>query len=134
VELVDPANVLFLVTYADANQEFPEICQRIAETLNKGRKLKTVSLVIPQLPNMPEQSIIPREAFFAKGSVLTFEQSAGQVSKEQISFYPPGIPVIIPGEVITKEIIQYCRSMLAMGLPISGPVSEKLATIEVIKS
>ena len=134
VELVDPANVLFLVTYADANQEFPEICQRIAETLNKGRKRETVSLVIPQLPNMPEQSITPREAFFANGSVLSFEQSAGQVSKEQISFYPPGIPVIIPGEVITKEIIQYCRSMLAMGLPISGPVSEKLATIEVIKS
>jgi len=133
VELVDPANVLFLVTYADANREFPEICQRIAAVLNQGRKAEKASLTIPRLPDIPEQKLIPREAFFAQGETIAFAQSIGRISKEQISFYPPGIPVLVPGEIITKEIIAYCRSMLALGLPISGPVSENLATIEVIK-
>ena len=146
VELVDPANVLFLVTYADANKEFPAICAKIAETLDKNRKPAVLAVKaqtaptmpvnekLPPLPAVPTAKLTPREAFFGPAETMDFAQSEGHVSQESISFYPPGIPVLYPGEIITKEIIAYCRSMLALGLPISGPISQDMSTIEVIKS
>ncbi len=148
VELVDPANILFLVTYGDGNEQFPEICRKVAATLDKAGKRKNELSAGEQdttghkceritegnLPPLPKAKLTPREAFFAQGEPIPFARSAGQISKEQISFYPPGIPILVPGEIITEEIIAYCQSMLALGLPISGPVSEDLATIEVITS
>ena len=81
-----------------------------------------------------QQVLRPRQAFYAATEEIAFCQSSGRVSAEQISFYPPGIPVIIPGELVTKEILSYCQKMLALGLPVSGPRDGTLTKIQVVKS
>ena len=135
VELVDRNNVLFLLTYADANEEINSIINKIT-----GLFLKIKNQNKPILPpsansELPvaQQVLPPRQAFYAEAEEIAFCAAVGRISAEQISFYPPGIPVIIPGEMVTKEILNYCQRMLALGLPVSGPRDATLAKIQVVK-
>lgn len=50
-----------------------------------------------------------------------------------MSFYPPGIPVLWPGEFVTAEVIDYCLCMKKLGLPVSGPADYTLTELRVIK-
>ena len=59
--------------------------------------------------------------------------AVGCVCGEQVSFYPPGIPVLLPGEVITREIVEYCKAMKQLGLPVSGPADSSLDSIRVVE-
>ena len=55
--------------------------------------------------------MLPREAFFADKERVALERAAGRVSAEQVVFYPPGIPVLCPGELVSRELIAYIRRM-----------------------
>ena len=133
VELVDEDHVLILVTYADDHAEFAQKAVLIRETLEKSRK--PVRNVAPAavLSKIPERRLLPRDAFFAPHERVPFDESAGRVTTESISFYPPGIPLIMPGEVITEELIAYARLMQEKKLLVSGPQDPSLREIEVIK-
>jgi arginine/lysine/ornithine decarboxylase len=55
--------------------------------------------------------LTPREAFYAKRDYVPIAEAAGRVAAEDITFYPPGIPLILPGELITKELAWHARSL-----------------------
>ena len=74
----------------------------------------------------------PREAFLSDHVEVPFRNSAGRICAEVVTPYPPGIPLICPGERLTKEIIDYLRLELKAGVHIQGPVDEKLRTIRVL--
>jgi len=133
VELVDETNVLFLVTYADATEEFTHIADKIATTLDKGRKLVPKKLTVPAFQDMPQVIFGPREAFFAPREKIPFEAADGRICAEKICFYPPGIPALVPGEKITKSIQEYCKAMLKLGMHLTGPQDSTLQTVQVIK-
>ena len=71
--------------------------------------------------------------FFRSKVSVPLLEAEGCVCAEQVSFYPPGIPVLLPGEVITREIIAYCVAMKALGLPVSGPADSSLTQIRIVK-
>ena len=73
-----------------------------------------------------------RDVFYGKKRAVAFNAAVGCVCGEQVSFYPPGIPVLLPGEVITREIVDYCVAMKQLGLPVSGPADSELKTIRVV--
>ena len=135
VELVDRNNVLFLLTYADDNEEINSIINKITEIFQKIKNQNKP--ILPPSANcelpVAQQVLPPRQAFYAEAEEIAFCAAVGRISAEQISFYPPGIPVIIPGEMVTKEILNYCQRMLALGLPVSGPRDATLAKIQVVK-
>lgn len=133
VELVDEDHVLFLVTYADFNPEFGKIATKIREVLETIRKTERQLLPVPPMKGIPELVLTPREAFFREKETKAFAEAAGSIAGESISFYPPGIPIIMPGERITEELIGYCASLQAKGLLVSGPRDRSLTTIEVIR-
>ena len=133
VELVDEANVLFLVTYADANEKFAQLTEKIAATLLQGRKSQPRALMVPCVAQLPKVRLLPREAFFAPSETVSFAESAGRISAEKICFYPPGIPVLVPGEEITQTLQQYCTAMLGLGMHLTGPRDSTLQKIQVIK-
>ena len=56
--------------------------------------------------DFPFQLTRPRSAYHAPGKKLLLEDADNQISKESIMIYPPGIPLIVPGEVFTKELIE----------------------------
>jgi arginine decarboxylase len=78
------------------------------------------------------QHLTPREAFFAKSDRIAFKASVGRVSAELICPYPPGIPVICPGEVIALEAIEYILAIKTAGGTLNGGADPTLETIRVV--
>lgn len=76
-------------------------------------------------------SLTPRDAFFASKRKVTIKESIGKVSGELICPYPPGIPVLIPGEVITERAVNYLLHVRSKGADISGASDPLLSSIVV---
>ncbi|MEH2091728.1 aminotransferase class I/II-fold pyridoxal phosphate-dependent enzyme [Nostoc sp.] len=77
--------------------------------------------------------ISPREAFFAVTEILPLTQTNKRICAEIVCPYPPGIPVLMPGEVITKSVLEYLQQIQAMGGFISGCNDISLKTLKVVK-
>jgi arginine decarboxylase len=135
VELVDACNVLFLVTYADNTADYDEALARIEAVLCTLETVKRKPVQLLAAGPVPvAQSVLPlREVFYRQKQALPLEQAVGKICGEQVSFYPPGIPVLLPGELVTEELVTYCQAQKALGLPVSGPADSTLATLRVLK-
>ena len=81
----------------------------------------------------PSMCISPREAFFADSEILPFEKTLERICAEIICPYPPGIPVLMPGELITKSALEYLQEIQKMGGFITGCADETLQTLKVVK-
>ncbi|KAH6798539.1 hypothetical protein C2S51_035023 [Perilla frutescens var. frutescens] len=73
----------------------------------------------------------PRDAFFARKQKVNFEDSLGEICGELICPYPPGIPVVIPGEVITEKALKYLLHVKSKGATISGAADRHLDSLVV---
>ncbi|MBV8583978.1 MAG: arginine decarboxylase, partial [Candidatus Eremiobacteraeota bacterium] len=71
--------------------------------------------------------------FLAPAEFVRFKESKGRICAETISPYPPGIPVLAPGEEITRDIIDYVRLELKAGIRIQGPYDDELKVIRVVR-
>jgi arginine/lysine/ornithine decarboxylase len=78
-----------------------------------------------------EQAMLPREAFFAPAEHVPSDRAVGRVAAETISPYPPGVPVVAPGEVITGEVVDYLTSGVAAGMLIPDAADPTARTFRV---
>nr|WP_241735288.1 hypothetical protein [Cyanobacterium stanieri] len=74
----------------------------------------------------------PRQAYWAKKKRVSLKDSINHVSGETISVYPPGIPILMVGEKITMESLNYLKKMTINGAMITGATDNSLNTITVI--
>ena len=79
-----------------------------------------------------ELAMTPRQAFFAPSRAVPLATARGEVSAELVIPYPPGIPVLAPGEIITDEKLAYLREGAAHGMYLSGPADPRLETIRIV--
>ena len=153
VELTDPQNVLFLVTYADwAPVKWQDTVDRICKTLKKlmpsANPLQARSVEQVNEANKAEaerekalnrempvtEAVVPmRRVFYGKKKSVPLAEAENYICAEPVSFYPPGIPMILPGERFTAEIIEWCSLMKSIGLPVSGPADVSLQTVRVVE-
>jgi arginine decarboxylase len=73
----------------------------------------------------------PRDAFFGPAETVPVDDAVGRIAAEQITPYPPGIPAVVPGERINRQVIDYLLSGLKAGMVLPDPVDPKLETIRV---
>jgi arginine decarboxylase len=99
-----------------------------ASDLPRARHVELPSAAALEL----EPAMLPRDAFFAAKETVTAARAAGRISAEQITPYPPGIPVIIPGERITTELLDYLRSGVSAGMQLPDAADSTLDTIRVV--
>ena len=74
----------------------------------------------------------PREAFFAARETVAAEAAGGRVAAEMVAPYPPGIPAIAPGEVVSQQLVDALREAAAGGTRLSYCADPKLATLQVV--
>jgi arginine decarboxylase len=79
-----------------------------------------------------EQALTPRQAFFAPRETISAESATGRVAAETVAPYPPGIPAIAPGELISGELLQALREAAADGTRIAYCADPTLATLQVV--
>lgn len=83
-------------------------------------------------PPIPPLAMTPRNAALARQTVVKRESAAGRTCAEMVMFYPPGIPLLMPGEVVTRETLDVCRQLLAAGANpyASDPTLETICVVE----
>jgi len=87
----------------------------------------------PPEPPWPETVLPPRDAYLGPQESAPLEQAVGRIAAELVAPYPPGIPVVAPGERLTAEVVAYLRHAVAAGHHLQGPADPKLTRIQVVK-
>ncbi|OWZ83634.1 aminotransferase class I/II-fold pyridoxal phosphate-dependent enzyme [Natranaerobius trueperi] len=109
VELAEENQILLLVTPQHTKEQIERLeasFRKISKDYSiKGKK--EIKKYKYELPKRPVQKLTPREATFRKGRYLKLSDSIGMVAKEFVIPYPPGIPLLVPGEVITEEVYEF---------------------------
>lgn len=105
-EMEDGGHVVFICTAQDSDEDFDHL-ERVLEEL---RDQMGSCPPIPA-PPLPERVISPRQALFAPGRTRTLRDCEGEIAASQIAPYPPGVPVVAPGERISKKELAYLREI-----------------------
>lgn len=134
VEMSDLYNILCIITPGDTERE-TDLLVTALHSLAEEFRHQADKGIIPKvlLPEIPLLALTPRDAFYADTEVIPFEQSVGRIIAEFIMVYPPGIPIFIPGEIITEDNLNYITKNQEAGLPVQGPEDYDLRHLRVIK-
>jgi arginine/lysine/ornithine decarboxylase len=88
---------------------------------------------IPDLASFElEMAMLPRDAFFGRVEQVPIDQAAGRVAAEIVSPYPPGVPVLAPGELVNPEVLDYLRSGVDAGMLIPDAADPSMKTVRVV--
>jgi lysine decarboxylase len=134
VEMSDLYNILCIVTPGDTEHEaelLVSALRQLSIEQHKGEAPVVKSKVL--LPDIPVLALTPRDAFYSETELVPFDDSEGRIIAEFIMVYPPGIPIFIPGEIITQENLTYIKRNMEVGLPVQGPEDYDLKMLRVIK-
>jgi lysine decarboxylase len=83
---------------------------------------------------VPVQALTPGEAFYSPSRAVPLRDAAGEVAAELVVPYPPGIPVLAPGEVIGPDVVAHLLACRHAELHMCGPADPTLDTIAVVDS
>ena len=135
VELSDFANVLADVTIGHDRRDlgrFAGALRAVADDPHHER-LDRIGFVEEALRVLPEQALSPMEAFHSPQERVGLGQAVGRISAEMAATYPPGIPVLVPGERLNPALVEHLAAQVAAGGRIVGPADPKLDTIRVVQ-
>jgi ornithine decarboxylase len=134
MELSDFYNVLAIITIGDTEKSINILLEALKDiSVRFFGQNKKIDRELLSTPAIPELLLIPREAFYSEKNTVLFEESEGKISGEMIMAYPPGIPIIVPGERITRETIEYIKGLKEAKLHIQGMEDPELININVIE-
>ncbi len=111
-------------------QALIEACRQLAP--EAGAREASALRTDPPMPPLPPMELLPRDAFFAESRPIAWEDAVGAIAAELVCPYPPGTPALVPGERITREVVEYLDSMRALGAQIAGPADPQLETIRIM--
>lgn len=134
VEYADLFSVLVLISIGNTEKEIRRLVAGLVQIVEKyATHQPLASKRKIRLPSFtPETVMTPRQAVFSPVVKVPFKEAVGRISAEICSPYPPGIPIIVPGEKVTQEMVDYLREMYAVGARINGQDDPTLKTIKVI--
>ena len=130
IEFGDIANILAYVSIGDRIQDIERLVGALADikrlySCDPSKMLNTEYIA-------PLVKVSPQEAFYAKDESLPIGETAGRICSEFVMCYPPGIPILAPGEVITQEIIEYINYAKEKGCSMQGPEDPEVNNINVL--
>ncbi|MCD8341959.1 MAG: aminotransferase class V-fold PLP-dependent enzyme [Clostridiales bacterium] len=108
-EMADRSHVVCILTEADGAESFARLREGLDALGLRGQARPDSPA--PALPPLPEQVCPPRAALLAPAESVPWEAAPGRVAAEQLAPYPPGVPVVAPGERISKKVLAYLEEM-----------------------
>lgn len=130
IEFGDIGNILAIVTAGDRPFEIERLISALSEIKRLYGKDKKGMLNHEYID--PDVVYTPQKAFYHDKKSLPLKECIGHVSGEFVMCYPPGIPILAPGERITKDIIEYIIYAKEKGSVMTGPKDMKLEHINII--
>jgi arginine decarboxylase len=132
VEMADRDTVVPIPTIADDEEQLAAFTEVLIEAIDRHRSAPREVTVAASWTVEPETVLAPREAFFAPNETVPAAAAIGRVSAELIAPYPPGVPVLAPGELITAAAVDALREVAADGGRIAYAADPSLETFQVI--
>lgn len=132
VEMADRDTIVAMVTIGDDAATVRRLTDVLIESVqaHRGRPREVVSAAAWSV--VPQPAVPPREAFFAAHETVGADAAIGRVSAELIAPYPPGVPVLAPGELVTAEALAVLRATKTDGGRIAYAADPTLATLQVL--
>lgn len=132
VEMANKDLIIPMITFADTPDRIDDLVARIIESVNGHRGEARPIEILPAFSIEPEVVVTPREAFFSDYEVVNAEDAIGRVSAEMICPYPPGVPVLSPGERITEAALGALMRARDIGVRIAFVADPTLKTLKVL--
>ncbi len=129
VELADRDTLVALVSLADTAETLGALGDSLVESIARHRGPARLAVTAAAYAVTPEQAVAPRDAFFAEREALPLGATEGRVSAELVAPYPPGIPVLAPGERVTRSVLDALASARASGIRIAYAADPTLSTL-----
>ena len=134
-EMSDHVGLVFLVTIGDTQESIDRLVNAFAALSRehfRGASRRSGMRSSGAAVAPASQAMTPRDAFFALSRAVPLAEAAGEISAELVIPYPPGIPVLAPGDVITAEKVAFLQEGSAHGMYLSGPADPALHTIRIV--
>ncbi|MFE5324495.1 aminotransferase class I/II-fold pyridoxal phosphate-dependent enzyme [Paenibacillus sp. NPDC056579] len=141
VELADPQAVLLVFSMASTEEDAEKLAralEQIAELRHDVEAKGTVSVTLPSysaMTGLSEPVSFDESVYRKKGTAqVPLSDTVGLLSAEMVVPYPPGIPVLSPGEVITSDVVRYLQQLVRMGARIHGLIDGEQPMLSVLIS
>lgn len=130
-EFGDLGNILAYLSIGDRQRELERLVSALAEIRRRFSRSKASLMDYDYLD--PVVALSPQEAFYAEKESVPIAETAGRICSEFVMCYPPGIPILAPGERITAEIIDYIEYARVKGCSMTGPEDAGIQRLNVLK-
>ena len=130
IEFGDIGNILAYLSIGDRMQELERLVSALAEI--RRRYKKDPDGLMSQEYIDPEVVCSPQEAFYSNKKSVPIEESVGYVCSEFVMCYPPGIPILAPGERITSGILDYILYAKEKGCSMTGSEDPDINNLNVL--
>lgn len=131
IEFGDLGNILAYISIGDRIREIERLVSALYEVRRRFSKSKSDLMSHEYID--PQVAVSPQDAFYADKESLLIRETEGRVCSEFVMCYPPGIPILAPGERITKEILDYIEYAKEKGCSMTGPENPDIERLNVLK-
>ncbi len=131
MELGDLMNTLAIVSVGDTKFQIERLCASLSEIKRRFSKDPSKLFKLEYIEPIIKTS--PKKAFYADVKKVELKNSIDKISGEFVMAYPPGIPILAPGELITKDILQYILYSKEKGCLLLGTEDMNLEFINILK-
>lgn len=131
IELGDIANILAIISVGDRSLAIERLISSLSEIKRLHSKDKIGMFDHEYID--PEVVLTPQEAFYSQKTSVPLNESSEKICAEFVMCYPPGIPILAPGEKITKEILDYINYAKEKGCFLTGTEDTKIENINVVE-
>lgn len=130
IEFGDLDNILAYISLGDLDKNIERLisalCDIKREYSRDNKDLLEVEYITPQV------CMSPQKAFYSRKESLSLEECVDKVCGEFVMCYPPGIPIVAPGEMVTQEVVDYIKYAKEKGCFITGPESKDISRLKVL--
>lgn len=131
MELGDMANVLAYISIGDRERDMERLIGALVEIRRKYSRPNADLFTQEYIE--PKVAVSPQAAFYAAKESLPLTEAKGRICSEFVMCYPPGIPILAPGEEITEQILEYITYAKEKGCSMTGPEDAKIEKLNVLK-
>ncbi len=135
VELATHATIVLVLGIAQPLESLDRVAHDLGETvrrISRGDLGPPIAVVRPPATQASETAVSPRDAFLGRSEAVAVDLAVGRISCEAVAGYPPGIPTLLPGERVTREVVDYLRELTAAGARLHGAADPTFATVRVM--
>ncbi|MGW6738108.1 aminotransferase class I/II-fold pyridoxal phosphate-dependent enzyme [Streptomyces sp. NPDC055013] len=134
MHLFDHRRISAQLTHADDERTTARLLDSLNDLAHHAVGLRDAPRVtVPSPADLRmEQARLPRDAYFARHAKVHVEEAAGRIAAEMITPYPPGIPAVLPGELLTEPVLEYLTTGVAAGMFLPDAADRELQTVRVV--